>query len=152
MIKNCNGISNNVWKFQVSMMKILPMASIWSSCVICIMTQCFHKGDNFDLRRRKKVILRIAHTTTLCCLVFNSDFQVFLTNIYKFFSKFLSIYYNYYYIFFNIPTTVCCEVFADVNAIYFAMFQGIMNASSGFETLKTQLLGKLILIIFLLWK
>ena len=47
MSKNCYGIVNNVWKFQVSTMKILPVARIWSSCGIrIIMTQRFHKGDN----------------------------------------------------------------------------------------------------------
>ena len=41
VIKNCYGIANNIWKFQVSKMKIVPVAGIWSSCVISIiMTQC----------------------------------------------------------------------------------------------------------------
>ena len=44
------------------------------------------------------------------------------------------------------------EVFADVNTIYFTTFRWIMNVWSSFGTLKTQLLGKLILIIFLLWR
>ena len=30
LIKNCYGIGNNVWKFQVSMMKIVPVSRIWS--------------------------------------------------------------------------------------------------------------------------
>ena len=46
-IKNYYGIWKNVWKFQVSTMKIVAVASIWISCVISIMiTQCFRKGDN----------------------------------------------------------------------------------------------------------
>ena len=45
--KNCYGIRNKIWKFQVSTMKIVPVACIWSSCIIRIMmTQSFHKGDN----------------------------------------------------------------------------------------------------------
>ena len=51
MIKNCYGIRNNVWKFQVSMMKIVPVSCIWSSCIIRIMkTQCFKlkKGITSD--------------------------------------------------------------------------------------------------------
>ena len=31
------------------------------------------------------------------------------------------------------PTTSCCEVFADVNAIYFTSLRWIMNACSDFE-------------------
>ena len=50
LFKNCYGIGNNVWKLQVSTMKIVPVARIWSSFVIHIihimMTQSFHKGDN----------------------------------------------------------------------------------------------------------
>ena len=34
------------------------------------------------------------------------------------------------------PMTICCEVFADVNAIYFTPLRWIMNAYSGLETLK----------------
>ena len=49
-------------------------------------------------------------------------------------------------------TTISCEDFADVNAIYFTALWWIMNAGSGFETLKPQHLGKRILIIFLPWK
>ena len=46
-IKNCYGIGNNVWKFQVSTMKIVPVSHIWSSCFICIlMTQRIRNGDN----------------------------------------------------------------------------------------------------------
>ena len=30
MFKNYYGIGNNVWKFQVSMIKIVPVARIWS--------------------------------------------------------------------------------------------------------------------------
>ena len=63
---------------------------------------------------------------------------------------FYYIYYNYYYFFFNIYPTHCCEVFAYVNAIYFTPLQWIMNACSGFEPLKTKLLGKHILIFVLL--
>ena len=48
--KNCYGSGNNVWKFQVSMMKIVPMACIWSSFVICIMmTRSFHKGKGDNI-------------------------------------------------------------------------------------------------------
>ena len=47
VFKNCYGIRNNVLKFQVSTMKIAPVARIWSWCVIhIIMTQHFRKGDN----------------------------------------------------------------------------------------------------------
>ena len=47
VINNCYGIGKNVWKFQVSMMKIVPVACIWSLCIIrIIMTKCFRKGDN----------------------------------------------------------------------------------------------------------
>ena len=47
IIKNHYIIGNNVWKFQVSTMKIVPVARIWSSCVIRIIkTPCFCKGDN----------------------------------------------------------------------------------------------------------
>ena len=46
----------------------------------------------------------------------------------------------------------CCEVFADVNAIYFSVLRWIMNDWDCFETVKNQLLGKRIWILFLLWK
>ena len=47
VFKNCYGIGNNVWKFQVSTMKIVPVAHIWSLCIIrIIMTQRFRRGDN----------------------------------------------------------------------------------------------------------
>ena len=47
VFKNCYGIRNYAWKFQVSTMKIVPVASIWSLCIIRIMMiQCFRKGDN----------------------------------------------------------------------------------------------------------
>ena len=48
LINNCYGIGNNVWKFQVSLMKIMPLAHIWSLCVIggIMNTLCFRKGDN----------------------------------------------------------------------------------------------------------
>ena len=47
VFKNYYGIGNNVWKFQVSTMKIVLVASIWSSCVISIiMTQSFRKRNN----------------------------------------------------------------------------------------------------------
>ena len=36
VIKNCYGIRNHVWKFQISTMKIVPVAHIWSLCVIRI--------------------------------------------------------------------------------------------------------------------
>ena len=36
VFKDCYGIWNNVWKFQVSMMKIVTVARIWSACVIRI--------------------------------------------------------------------------------------------------------------------
>ena len=43
-IDNCYGVWYNVWKFQDFMMKVEPLACIWSSCVISIMmTQHFHK-------------------------------------------------------------------------------------------------------------
>ena len=42
VFNNCYGIGNNVWKFQVSTMKIVPVACIWSLCIIRItMTQRF---------------------------------------------------------------------------------------------------------------
>ena len=64
------------------------------------------------------------------------------------------IYNNYLFnLFFENRVSIpCCEVFVDANAIYFAALRWIMNVWSGFETLKTQLLEKHILIIFLLWK
>ena len=34
------------------------------------------------------------------------------------------------------PMTICCEIFADANAIYFTPLQWIMNACSGFELKK----------------
>ena len=37
-INNCYDIENNAWKFQVSMMKIVPVARIWNSWVVRIMT------------------------------------------------------------------------------------------------------------------
>ena len=47
VIHNCYGIRNNTWKFHVSTMKIVPVARIWSSCVIhMMMRQCFRKGNN----------------------------------------------------------------------------------------------------------
>ena len=47
VINNCYDIGNNVWKFHVSTMKIVPVARIWSSCVIRIMmTHHFRKGAN----------------------------------------------------------------------------------------------------------
>ena len=47
VIKNCYGIGNNVWKFQISTMKIVPVACIWSSCIIFIMmTYSLCKGDD----------------------------------------------------------------------------------------------------------
>ena len=36
VFKSCYGIGNNVWKFQVSMMKIVPVARIWSLWAIHI--------------------------------------------------------------------------------------------------------------------
>ena len=65
---------------------------------------------------------------------------------------FTYIYYNneLRFIFENFQPTRCCEVFADVNAIYFTSLPWTMNASSGIETLKTKLLEKRILTIFLL--
>ena len=36
----------------------------------------------------------------------------------------------------------CCEVFADVNTIYFTALRWIMNDWDYFETLKTKRLGK----------
>ena len=44
-IINCYGIGNNVWKFQVSTMKIVPVARVWSICVIRMMIYRFYKGD-----------------------------------------------------------------------------------------------------------
>ena len=38
--------------------------------------------------------------------------------------------------FLNIHPAMCCEVFADVTAIYFTALLWIMNVCSGFETLK----------------
>ena len=49
-------------------------------------------------------------------------------------------------------TIHCCEVFADVNTIYFTALWWIMNDGDWFETLKTQLLDKHIWILLLLWK
>ena len=47
VINNYYGIGNNAWKFQVSTMKIVSVARIWSLCVIrMMMTQRFCKGDN----------------------------------------------------------------------------------------------------------
>ena len=46
----------------------------------------------------------------------------------------------------------CCEVFADVNAIYFTTLWWIMNDWDWFKILKTQLFGKCIWILFFLWK
>ena len=40
--KNRYGIWNNVWKFQVSTMKIVPVARIWSLGVIRIITSQRH--------------------------------------------------------------------------------------------------------------
>ena len=49
LIKNYYGIGNNVWKFPVSTMKIVPVACIWSSCGIRIMmTRSFQKGITSD--------------------------------------------------------------------------------------------------------
>ena len=64
------------------------------------------------------------------------------------------IYNNYELNFFgeNLTMIHCCEIFADVNAVYFTALQWIMNDWDWFETLKTQLLGKRIWILFLLWK
>ena len=43
VIQKFYGIGNNVWKFQVSTMKIVPVECIWSLCIIrIIMTH--HKG------------------------------------------------------------------------------------------------------------
>ena len=40
--KNRYGIGNNVWKFQVSTMKIVPVARIWSLGVTRIITSQRH--------------------------------------------------------------------------------------------------------------
>ena len=40
--KNSHGIGNNVWKFQVSTMKIVPVARIWSLGVTRIITSQRH--------------------------------------------------------------------------------------------------------------
>ena len=45
-IKFFYGIGNTVWKFQVSTMKIVPVARIWNSFIHIMMTQHFRKGDN----------------------------------------------------------------------------------------------------------
>ena len=66
--------------------------------------------------------------------------------------KILNNIYNNNFIFLIWALQSCCKVFADVKAIYFIALRWIMNVWSGFETLKTQLLGKHILIIFFLWK
>ena len=81
------------------------------------------QGLNFYLGRKKNILLRIARTTMLHCPIFKFDLHFFL--IFKIFlvknlSKFLTIYIRIINnFFFNMPTTICCEVFAVANVIYF---------------------------------
>ena len=52
--------------------------------------------------------------------------------------KFLTIYIiiiNYFF-FLNWASVQCCDVFADVNAIYFTSFRWIMNVGISFELQK----------------
>ena len=100
---------------------------------------------NFYFRRKKKPF----HSELHALHRWIAWFSIFIpVNIFHY----IYIYYNYNYYFFNILSTRCCEVFADVSAIYFTALQWIMNVWSGFGTLKSRLLAKPILIIFLLCK
>ena len=107
---------------------------------------------NFYLVRKKKTLLRIVCPTNPWIPIF-IDFHLFLKNILKILSnnkkKFPTLYIIIITFFFNIPPTSCCEVFADVNAIYFTALWWIMNACSGFET-KNLTFGKMHFNIFTL--
>ena len=47
LIHNRYGVGNNVWKFQLAMTIIEPVARIWSSCIISIMmTHRFYNLNN----------------------------------------------------------------------------------------------------------
>ena len=115
-----------------------------------------HNSLNFYLKRKKK------HSTQHCMYynilpqIFNFHFSLFLKkilkNVSKNLSKCLTIYIIINFFFFNQMPKHCCEVFADVNAIYFTVLWWIMNDSDWFGTLKTQLFRKCIWILFLLWK
>ena len=92
------------------------------------------------------VSTKINHSTQNC-MHYNFDLNLFLKKDLKIFIKklvkilnFIIIFYIFYF------TTLCCEVFADVNAIYFNALQWIMNVCCGFETLKTRHLRKCFLI------
>ena len=45
LFKNRYGIGNNVWKFQVFTMKIVPVARIWSLGITRIITSQSHGKD-----------------------------------------------------------------------------------------------------------
>ena len=116
-----------------------------------------HQPLNFYLRRRKKrpfysELYALHHCRAQFSILI---FIYFLKKIKLFLSKkpvkiLNNIYNNNFFL--NRALQRCCEVFADVNTIYFTVLRWIMNVWIGFETFKTQLLGKQILIIFLLWK
>ena len=75
--------------------------------------------------------------------IFNFYFYLFLKKDYNFFVKRPvkiqnNIYNNDNIFFLNRALQHCCEVFADVNTIYFTALRLIMNVRSGFETLRGQ--------------
>ena len=85
--------------------------------------------------------------------IFNFDLQLFL-NIWNFFIKKPVKMFNYMYnnsinfVFENQSSKLCCEVFADVNAIYFTALWRIMNVWRSFETLKPNFRENAFYIIF----
>ena len=70
-----------------------------------------------------------------------SDFNLFLKKIVKKPVNFLNYMYDIFF-YFKLGKTRCCEVFADVNAIYFTTLRWIMNVCSGFETLSLRRAGR----------
>ena len=89
---------------------------------------------NFYFRRKKK--------STQNCMHSNVRVKIFLTINMIIINEFV----------FWKSAVQRCEVFTDFQTIYFTILQWIINAWHSFETLKTKLLGKCILILFLIWK
>ena len=97
------------------------------------------QGLNFYLG--KKTFNSELHALKRCVARFSILIFIYLKKkfyVSKFFhvSKFLTMYIIVIIFFLkeNVPTTSCCEVFADVNSINFTALRWIINACSGFET------------------